>query len=120
MENCIFCKIVHKESASNTIFENEFCIVFTPTNRLTEEHLLVVPKKHDKDIFEIDQATLVELIKVTKTMVDEIVRRGHATGINILHASGKDAHQSVFHFHLHIVPRNPDDGLDILTDVFSI
>ncbi len=113
MEECVFCKIIKKEVKANIIFENEVCLAFTPLKPVTDGHVLVVPKDHFENILDIDDKILKEVVITSKKISSDMIRENKATGVNILHASGKDAQQSVFHFHLHIVPRRPDDGLDM-------
>ena len=113
MSECVFCKIIGKEIASDVVFESEECLVFKPIDPITKGHLLIIPKIHYKDIFDIDEGALAALTITAKTMAANIARELEATGMNLLHASGKDAQQSVFHFHLHLVPRYPSDGLDL-------
>lgn len=113
MSECVFCKIIGKEIASNVVFENEECLVFTPIDPISKGHLLIVPKIHYKDIFDIDKGALAALTITAKTMAASIAKELGATGMNLLHASGMDAQQSVFHFHFHLVPRYPGDGLDL-------
>ena len=113
MQDCIFCKIINKETLADILFENATCLVFTPLNPITKGHVLIVPKTHYQDIFDIDTDALIELVSVAQKNAHDIIKKQKATGINLLHASGKDAQQSVFHFHLHLVPRYPNDGMDL-------
>jgi histidine triad (HIT) family protein len=113
MTDCIFCKIIKKEVPADIFFEDETGIVFTPLNPITKGHILVVPKTHSENIFDIDEEVLKSLITTSKKVAIDTVKKHNATGVNLLHASGTDAQQSVFHFHLHIVPRYPNDGLDL-------
>lgn len=113
MQDCVFCRIVKKESPTVTRFENAVSLVFVPLDPVTKGHVLIIPKKHLQDIFDIDSATLMELVSVAQKVARDLVKENQATGINLLHASGKDAQQSVLHFHLHLVPRYPNDGLDL-------
>ena len=113
MEDCIFCKIIKKEVKANIIFENEVCLAFIPLKPVTDGHILLVPKDHFENLFDINNEILKEIIIASKKISSDIFKENQATGINLLHASGKDAQQSVFHFHLHIVPRRPNDGLDM-------
>ena len=113
MQSCIFCKIINKESNADILFEGEEFLAFTPLHPITKGHILVVPKKHFENIFDIDENILADLIITAKKLSEVIVKEKGATGVNILHASGKDAQQSVPHFHIHIVPRFPNDGLDL-------
>lgn len=113
MQDCIFCKIIRKESKADIIFENDVCLAFKPLNLVSEGHLLVVPKVHVENIFDIDKETLSAVMSVVKELSVSIVKEKDATGVNLLHASGKDAQQSIFHFHIHIVPRFLNDGLNL-------
>ena len=113
MKECIFCEIVSKKASAKIIFENEIVLAFKPLHQISKGHTLVVPKKHFESIFDIDKDILEKLIAVSKDLSEQLVKEHNATGINLLHASGKDAQQSVFHFHFHIVPRYKNDGLDL-------
>lgn len=113
MENCIFCKIINKELPSAIIFENEDFLAFSPKDQVSKGHTLLIPKKHRVNIFDIDKDSLERLAGIAQDLSKELLVLNGATGINLLNASGKDAQQSVFHFHLHIVPRYENDGLDL-------
>ncbi len=113
MKNCIFCEIVNKKEKAKIIFENEHCLVFESAEPIAKGHVLIVPKKHCQDIFDIDPSILSELVVVSQKIATDLLKKTGATGINILHASGKDAQQSIFHFHIHLVPRYSGDGLDL-------
>lgn len=113
MDKCIFCKIINKEAFAKIVFENDAILAFAPIEPISKGHTLVVTKNHFENIFDIDKVTLEKLISASKDLSDQLVIENNATGINLLHASGKDAQQSVFHFHMHIVPRYENDGLDL-------
>lgn len=113
MENCIFCKIVKGEIPSKKIYENEKILAFLDTNPMSKGHLLIIPKKHFENIYEIEDSYLKGIISVAKIIAESLKKSLNTSGVNILHASGQDAQQSVFHFHIHLVPRYKDDGLDI-------
>jgi histidine triad (HIT) family protein len=113
MDECIFCKIIKKESPAEIIFENDLILALTPLHQVSKGHTIVIPKQHFKNIFDVEDLVLRELISVTKNISNTIIRENNATGVNVLNASGKDAQQSVFHLHFHIVPRYPTDGLDM-------
>lgn len=111
--NCIFCKIISGEADGKIIYQDNNTTVFATIDPVSKGHTLIVPNKHVEQIYDLsdDQAAAL-LISARKT--SEILRNKYgATGINILHASGKDAQQSVWHFHLHLVPRYPKDNLDL-------
>lgn len=113
MENCVFCKIIKKELPAQIIFENDEFLAFSPLDQVSKGHTLLIPKQHFVNIFDFETKPLERLMGIAQTVSKEIVKKNNATGINLLNASGKDAQQSVFHFHLHLVPRYKDDGLDL-------
>ncbi|MCY3412911.1 MAG: HIT domain-containing protein [Candidatus Heimdallarchaeota archaeon] len=110
---CSFCEIVAKREHSYTIYENEYTQVFLASVAIAEGHLLVIPKKHQQDIFVMEEDELEDLLKTTKIVSQRLLDKLHADGVNLLNASGKAAQQSVFHFHLHVVPRYTNDGMDL-------
>jgi histidine triad (HIT) family protein len=109
--DCLFCKISKGEIPSVKIFENDRIFAFLDINPLTKGHCLVIPKQHFKDVFEIDVDTLKEIICVARDIAENAKRNLGATGVQLVNASGKDAEQSVFHFHLHVIPRYEGDNL---------
>lgn len=84
-----------------------------PIEPILDGHTLLLPKRHSENILDIDQESLSELMATAQQLARQLVDQHVASGINLLHAAGNDAQQSVFHFHLHLVPRRPDDGLDL-------
>lgn len=88
------------------------CLVFYPEKWRPIGHSLIVPNKHYENIFDIPEEELTHIIKFAKKISLHFKERLGATGINILHACGKSAQQSVLHFHIHIFPRFDNDGLD--------
>ena len=113
MENCIFCQIVSKKSSAQIVYEDEKVLALTPLKRVSKGHILLIPKEHFESIFDIDEEVLAYLSKIMKKLSHDLIKKYDATGINLLNANGKDAQQSIFHFHFHLVPRYPNDGLDM-------
>ena len=114
MENCIFCKIVQKDIPGKIIYEDDVCLAFLDLSQTTDGHTLVIPKKHCKNILEVDVETLAHLIVVTKKLANKIVKNLNANGVNILTNANEIAGQTVMHFHIHIIPRyNLDDKIEI-------
>ncbi len=111
MSDCVFCKIVAGEIPSIKIWEDENVFVFLDANPLRQWHCLIVPKVHYQDIFDIDEYVLQNIIIVSKYIANIVKRSLGATWVNLIHASWQDAEQSVFHFHLHVVPRYHNDDL---------
>lgn len=119
MENknndCVFCKIASGEIPCKKIYEDEKVIAFLDVNPVSRGHSLVIPKKHFENIFDIEEDTLKDIMYVVKTISLTLKENLNADGINIIHSSGKEAQQSVFHFHIHLVPRYKEDNLNVLS-----
>ena len=109
MEDCIFCKIIDGEIPSYTVYEDVVVKAFLDISQNTPGHTLVVPKKHVKDIFEYDSelaaAVFSRLPKIARAIRDS---NPDIKGMNILNNNGSVAYQSVFHSHIHLIPRYSD------------
>lgn len=106
MSECIFCKIINNEIPSRKIYEDENVIAFLDLTQVTPGHTLVLPKKHISDIFEYDE----ELAGTVFSQIPKIARAikqsdSAITGMNIINNNGSVAYQSVFHSHIHLIPR---------------
>src|ERR1051326_7911474 len=101
MNDCIFCKIIKRELPALVIDENDKMIVFLSL----ENHPLIVPKKHIKDIYELDEETGAEIMRKAIQVAKATKKALNPDGINLVQANEPAAHQDVFHFHLHIKPR---------------
>ena len=114
MRNCSFCDIINtRERSTPLVFENEIGIAFNPKKQISNGHTILIPRIHYQDIFEIDTNVLLEVTRAMKDLAKKIKEEYNSSGINILHASGIYAQQSVLHFHFHLVPRYENDGLDL-------
>ena len=110
--DCTFCSIVKGEEDAVVIDEASRTLVFAPLEPVSEGHVLVIPKEHYEDLFDISEPTLRAVMEHTRTIAERLHNRDF-DGINLLHASGQAAQQSVPHFHIHLAPRRSDDGLDL-------
>lgn len=123
MDSCIFCKIVNGEIPSKKIYENDYVYSFLDISPQSKGHVLVIPKKHSRDIYEIDDDILCEVMKAVKKLSVNIKEKLNPEGLNIVQNSGKIAGQSVFHFHVHIIPRykrEQEYDIDEVTDILRI
>lgn len=111
-KQCIFCNIVNKEVSAKIVFENESVVCFLPNNLEVYGHTLIVAKKHFDDLYNIPSDILSELMQMVQDLSKKYKSSLQATGVNVLHASGTDAQQSVAHFHFHLLPRFKDDGIN--------
>ena len=103
--NCIFCKIVAGEIPSYTIYEDEDFKVFLDVNPATKGHALIVPKIHYKDLYEINEEVAARAMKVAKKLATRMTQVLNCDGFNLMQNNHEAAGQTVFHFHLHLIPR---------------
>lgn len=111
--DCLFCKIINGQIPCSKVFENDKVFAFLDISPLTKGHCLVIPKEHYENVFDIDKEVLQEIIWVAKNIAQKAKENLGASGVQLMNASGKTAEQSVFHFHLHVVPRYADDNLEM-------
>ena len=107
---CIFCKIVKREIPCDFIYENEDVFVFLDIKPLHPGHVLVLPKKHFRNIFDIEDKILSEVTLIVKKMSKAVKEAVKADGINIAVNNEPAAGQLVFHSHFHVMPRYFNDG----------
>ena len=112
MEDCIFCKIASGEIQGLRIYENDETLAFMDIAGDVDGHILVIPKKHCKNILDCDAETLSAVANTVKMVSDNLTKNCGYDGDNILNDSDESAGQSVTHFHVHIIPRKRDDGID--------
>lgn len=112
MENCIFCKIIKGEIPCFKVYEDESTFAFMDVAKDVDGHLLVIPKRHVKNILDCDEQTLCSLMRTVKKVSDHCVNDCGYEGVNLLNASDESAGQSVPHFHIHIIPRKKNDGIE--------
>ena len=112
MDNCTFCKLVRGELPALVIYEEENVIALLPKEMEVPYHTLVIPKEHFADLYNIPENIFADITRVCKQLTLDYRERIGATGMNLLHASGKDGQQSVPHFHIHLFPRFENDGID--------
>lgn len=108
---CVFCGISSGELPADLVYEDEEVIAFLPLALQANAHVLVAPRRHACAIWDLEPRLLGRTAEVARELAVRMRAIG-ATGINLLHASGADAQQSVPHFHLHVLARHPADGLD--------
>lgn len=109
---CVFCKIINKEIPSYTLYENEYVICFLDISQATKGHVLVVPKKHEQDIFSLSNEYASEILKAANIVANLLKEKLGITSVNLLNNSGLLAGQTVMHFHLHVLPRYEDDEIN--------
>lgn len=103
--NCIFCKIIAGEIPSNTIYEDEEFKVILDASPASKGHALILPKEHYADIYEIDEDVAARAMKLAKKLAVHMTKVLSCDGFNILQNNHEAAGQTVFHFHIHLIPR---------------
>ena len=109
--DCLFCKIVAGEIPATRVAEDERTIAFMDINPATRGHLLVVPREHATDLLEIDPEDLAAVARSAQQLARRVKDRLHADGVNLLNSCGQAAWQTVYHFHVHVIPRYRGDPL---------
>ena len=113
MPDCIFCKIVRGELPSYKVYEDENTLAFLDINPVNPGHTLVIPKKHTTDIFEIEDGEWDAVMGVVRRVSHALEKSLRPTGINLAMNNRSGAGQVVFHAHVHIMPRFPNDGHEL-------
>jgi histidine triad (HIT) family protein len=107
--NCIFCRIIAGQIPSATIYEDEDFKVILDISPAAKGHAIILPKRHSDNLFELDDKSAAKALTVAKKVATAIKEEFHCDGINMLQNNGEAAGQSVFHFHIHLIPRYTSD-----------
>jgi histidine triad (HIT) family protein len=110
-EDCLFCKIAAGEVPAKVVDSDERTISFMDINPATRGHALVIPRRHSRDIDEVDPEDLAACMEAARRLAARARDRLGADGVNILNSCGRAAWQTIFHFHVHVIPRYQDDPL---------
>ena len=108
-ENCIFCKIANGEIPANTLFENDMFKVILDLAPASRGHALIIPKDHGNDIFDLDDKIVGEALILAKKIGNVMMKEFDCDGLNVLQNNGEAAGQTVFHFHVHLIPRYKEE-----------
>src|SRR5581483_12485156 len=111
--DCIFCKIVAGELPAEVIDEDERTMSFMDINPATRGHALVIPRQHSRNLLEIAPEDLEATALAAQRLARRVTERLGAAGVNLLNACGSAAWQTVFHTHVHVIPRYEDDPLTL-------
>ncbi len=112
-DNCIFCKLANGVFPTNTIYEDEEFRVILDLEPAAKGHALILPKEHYKNLYELPDDTAGKVMKLAKKMAIRMTEKLGADGFNLVQNNNEIAGQTVFHFHLHLIPRYNDDGQKI-------
>jgi histidine triad (HIT) family protein len=109
--DCIFCKIVAGELPATIVAEDELTVSFMDINPATRGHALVVPRRHARDLLSVDPEDLRAVALAAQGLAGRMTERLEARGVNLINSCGAVAWQTVFHFHMHVIPRYQGDPL---------
>jgi histidine triad (HIT) family protein len=110
-DDCIFCRIVAGELPATVIDEDERTLAFMDIQPATRGHALVIPRRHARDLREIEAEDLAACALMAQGIAGRAFTRLGAAGVNLLNSCGAPAWQTVFHFHMHVIPRYDGDPL---------
>lgn len=117
MVDCAFCWIANDYSGSQVLWDDDLVLAFMDINPVTDGHCLVIPKTHAVGIDDIPEKTAARMMNVAQRLSAALKQSGlRSDGINLFFADGEAAFQEVFHSHLHVFPRFPNDGFTIAAD----
>ena len=109
--DCLFCKIAAGEIPATRVREDEHTIAFMDINPATRGHVLVIPREHATDLFEVGREDLAACVAAAQELATRLREKLGADGVNLLNSCGRTAWQTFFHFHVHVIPRYAGDPL---------
>jgi histidine triad (HIT) family protein len=109
--NCIFCKILAGDIPATIVDEDERTVAFMDISPATRGHALVIPREHTADLLSVEREDLQAVALASQRLAARVKERLSADGVNLLNSSGAVAFQTVFHFHVHVIPRYDGDSL---------
>lgn len=111
--NCIFCKLANGEIPTATLYEDEDFRVILDANPASKGHALIIPKEHYANLYELEDSLAGKAMILAKKMIVKMTDVLGCDGYNLVQNNGECAGQTVFHFHLHLIPRYKDDGVGL-------
>ena len=112
-DDCIFCKLANGDIPTNTLYEHDCVRVIFDAEPAAEGHVLILPREHFDNIYELDDDTAGHVFKVAKKIATAMNKTLDMDGLNVVQNNGEAAGQTVFHFHMHIIPRHNDDTVNV-------
>ena len=112
-DNCIFCKLANGDIPTATVYEDEDFRVILDANPAAKGHALILPKEHYANLYELDDELAGKSMILAKKMITKLTKALDCDGYNIVQNNGEIAGQTVFHFHMHIIPRYKGDSVSL-------
>jgi histidine triad (HIT) family protein len=113
--NCIFCKILDGDLPAVIVQEDEHTVAFMDINPWTRGHAVVIPREHSRNLYDVPEEDLARTASAAKRLAERVRDRLGADGVNLLNSCEPAAWQTIFHFHIHVIPRYEDDPLELPT-----
>jgi histidine triad (HIT) family protein len=113
MSDCVFCKIISGQIPSTRVFEDEHSLAFMDLGQVNPGHVLVAVKKHAANLFELDEVQAAAVARTSARLARAIRDAFKPEGLSVYQANGKAAGQTVFHYHVHLLPRHEADGMEL-------
>ena len=113
-DDCIFCKLANGVFPTNVIYEDEDFTVILDAAPAAKGHALILPKQHSDNLYELPDETAAKVLPVAKKIANAMKEVFHCDGVNVQQNNEAAAGQSVFHFHVHVIPRFKKDGISLL------
>jgi histidine triad (HIT) family protein len=113
MSDCVFCKIVAGQIPSTRVFEDEHTLAFMDLGQVNPGHVLVTVKKHAENIYALDDGQAAAVARASARVSRAIREAFKPEGLSVYQANGKAAGQTVFHYHVHLLPRHAGDGMEL-------
>ena len=113
MSDCVFCRIVAKQIPATVVHEDEHTLAFMDIGQVNPGHVLVALKAHAENLFALEEAQAAAVFRTVARVARGIRAAFDPPGLSVYQANGKPAGQTVFHFHIHLVPRHDGDGMNL-------
>jgi len=117
MTDCVFCKIVAGQIPSIRVYEDEHTLAFMDIGHVNPGHTLVAVKKHAANLFELDESQTAAVARTSAKLAQALRKAFNPEGLSVYQANGKAAGQTVFHYHVHLLPRHAGDGMELVWPV---
>jgi len=115
--DCVFCKLVAKQIPASIVYEDEATLAFMDLGQVNPGHVLVACKAHAESVYALDDAQAAAVFRTAARVARAVRDAFNPPGLSIYQANGKPAGQTVFHFHLHVLPRHDADGMQLVWPV---
>ncbi len=112
-ENCIFCKLANGEIPTATLYEDDNFRVILDASPASKGHALILPKEHYANLYELDDAVASKVLPLAKKLITKLTEILGCDGYNIVQNNGETAGQTVFHYHMHLIPRYKGDTVGL-------